>query len=57
MAVRSVANVISQGRISNIKEKPQYCFVTTWKDGTVVYAKEKYNTDSDIFNVWKDKNK
>ena len=51
-AIYYVKHVISQGRISESAGKKQYCFVTTWKDGTVVYAHK--NKGSDRFVISKD---
>ena len=48
-AVRRVANIISEGRISN--NGNDYCYVTTWVNGTTVTAKR--NKKSDTFTVFK----
>ena len=42
-----VKHVISHGRIS--KDETQYCYVTTWPDGVIVYADK--NKKSDRFIV------
>lgn len=52
-AVRRVAHVISEGRISDDGKK--YCWLTTWKDGIAVSV-NNYRK-SDCFVVWKQKNK
>jgi hypothetical protein len=44
-----VMHVISQGRVSESKLGKQYCYVTTWKDGTIVYSEK--NKASDRFVV------
>ena len=49
-AIYYVKHVISQGRVS--ARKKQYCYVTTWKDGTVVYVHK--NKGSDRFVIEKD---
>lgn len=52
-ALRYVTHVVSQGRISKTKGVPQYCFLTTFKGGIRVYAREKYKTKADSFVVSK----
>lgn len=47
-----VKKVIRQGRIS--KNNTQYCYVTTWRDGIIVYTDK--NKKSDRFVVERDKN-
>jgi hypothetical protein len=51
-AVRRVAHVISEGRIS--KNNTMYYFLTIWKDGVAVFTNEYRK--SDCFVVWKKKN-
>ena len=48
-----VGKVIEMGKVSEIKGKKQYCFVSGFGNGNIVYAKQKYNTNSDIFYVYK----
>jgi len=55
-AIESVLAVVKAGKISNTKGKDQYCFATTITNGTVVYARCKYNLKSDSFIVSKDNN-
>ena len=42
-----VSHVISEGRVSDGGKS--YCYITTWTDGTVVYA--THNKQSDTFYV------
>ena len=51
-ALERVSQVVIGGKISKHKETPQYCFVTTFKDGTRVYARDKKNVNTDSFVVW-----
>lgn len=44
-----VYNVISQGKVSETKQGKQYCFVTTFKGGIVVFCNRRNNTYT--FNV------
>jgi len=48
-ALRYVLRVVDEGRISETAGRAQYCFVTAWKDGVVVYA--MLNKKSDRFIV------
>lgn len=43
--------VIAMGRVSD--DGRSYCFVTSFKDGIHVAAHKR--KDSDVFNIWKDK--
>ena len=52
-AVRRVAHVISQGRVSN--DGKLFCYLTSWKDGINVSVRPYRK--SDCFVVWKDRNK
>ena len=53
VALLRVGNVIHQGKIS--KDDTQYCWLTTFHDGTVVITRD--NRKSDCFVVCKDKSK
>ena len=44
-----VYNVIAQGKISETKQGKQYCFVTTFKSGVVVFCSKRKETFT--FNV------
>jgi len=48
-ALDYVKSVILMGKVSETSKGEQYCFVTSWKDGTVVYAYK--NTKSDRFRI------
>ena len=51
-ALERVSEVVKGGKISKHKDVNQYCFVTTFKDGTKVYARDKKNINTDSFVVW-----
>ena len=51
-ALEKVSEVVKEGKISNHKDVDQYCFMTTFKDGTKVYARDKKNINTDSFVVW-----
>ena len=51
-AMTLVKHVIEQGKVSKIKDVPQYCFVTTFANGFKVSAREKYKLKSDSFVVY-----
>jgi hypothetical protein len=51
-AVESVLQVVSSGKSSKYKDIKQYCFVTIFKDGLKVYARDKKNINTDSFVVW-----
>jgi len=53
VALLRVGNVIHQGKIS--KDNTQYCWLTTFHDGTQVITRD--NRKSDSFVVCKDKSK
>lgn len=48
---KKVLKVISMGRISKARGRKQFCFVTTFHDGLIVYAMEKRNDTTDTFAV------
>ncbi|MCP3680299.1 MAG: hypothetical protein GY782_08640 [Gammaproteobacteria bacterium] len=54
-ALLRVAHVVGQGRISETSKGKQYCFITTWTDGTIVYADK--NKNSDRFVITKEEKK
>jgi hypothetical protein len=55
-AVYKVARVIESGLISQTRQVPQYCFVTTFMDGTRVIARpRKATTSAHSFIVERDK--
>jgi hypothetical protein len=37
-AVSRVVSVMREGRVSGSGDREQYCYVTTWKSGYIVYA-------------------
>lgn len=49
-ALPYVQQVINQGRIS--AEEKQFCYVTIFKDGTIVYA-DQTQTGTDTFKIRK----
>jgi hypothetical protein len=51
-AVLAVESVIEQGRISENKNGPCYCFVTTFKNGGVSYA-DRTKSGTDTFRITK----
>lgn len=51
-ALAKVYTVVCGGRVSGIKND-HYCWYTTFKDGTAVSVKTKYNTNTDTFDVYK----
>lgn len=51
-AMWGVMQVIKQGRISETMHGSSYCFVTTFKNGGVVYA-DRTKTGIDTFRVSK----
>jgi hypothetical protein len=55
-ATECVLSVIKQGKISETKNKKQYCFITTFNNGIVVNARSKYNLKADSFIVYRDRN-
>ena len=56
VATEHVLSVIKLGKISKTKKRNQYCFATTFSDGAVVFARNKYNIKADSFIVCRDKN-
>ena len=52
LALEYVAAVIVSGRISYSRMGDQYCYVTTFKDDTVVYAGKPSST-TDTFRISK----
>ena len=52
-ALESIKSVVKLGKISEIKGKPQYCFITLLNNRITIYAREKYNLKSDSFIVLK----
>jgi hypothetical protein len=51
-----IITVIQKGKISKVKGKKQYCFLSVHTgflgDQTFIAAKPKYKTETDVFDVW-----
>lgn len=50
-ALVKVLQVVKNGKISKYKENLQYCYLTTFKDGSCVIARNKKNINTDSFIV------
>ena len=44
-ALSRARQVVCQGKISKTSKGKQYCFATSWPDGTVVYADKNKKSD------------
>ena len=57
-AMGKVVNVIMQGRISKTTRegvtRDQFCFITTFKDNTVVYSRNKNTDITDSFLIYRE---
>lgn len=51
-ALDYVQMVMYGGKVSKYQGTPQYCFVTTFKNGVKVYARDKKNINTDSFVVF-----
>jgi len=56
IALSYVKKVIEKGKISKIKNIPQYCFFTVFESGMCISCREKYRGDkqADSFVVWRE---
>ncbi len=57
-AMGKIVNVIMQGRISKTTRegvtRPQFCFVTSFMDNTIVYARNKNTDNTDSFLIYRE---
>ena len=51
-ALERVSEVVKVGKVSKYRDVEQYCFMTTFKDGTKTYTRDKKNINTDSFVVW-----
>jgi hypothetical protein len=50
LVLMNIAKVLEQGKISDGKYGPQYCFMTKFQSGVVIYA-DRTKSGSHVFTV------